>query len=238
MYDFTTRVVMITGAAGNLGRAVADAFGKAGARLTLVDRSPDRLGQMFPAMADSPEYLLAHSVDVCDSAAMEATVIKTIDRFGRIDVLVNTAGGYRAGTPLHETSLETWDLMFNLNAKSVFVTCSAVIPQMLRQSSGAIINIASRAASGGEARAAIYGASKAVVVRLTESMAAELRNEGINVNCILPGIIDTPANRQAMPDSDWKRWVAPQALAEAVMFLASPLASAVNGASLPVYGQS
>ena len=238
MFDFANRVVVITGAAGNLGQAVVDAFRLARARLTLVDRSPDRLPQMFPDMADSLEYFLAHSVDVTDAGAVEAAVAETLKRFGRIDVLVNTAGGYRAGTPLHETLPETWDFLFNLNAKSVFVVSRACIPQMLRQGSGKIISVAARAALVGEAQASVYSASKAAVVRLTESMAAELKSAGINVNCILPGIIDTPANRQAMPKANHTSWVAPQTLAEVVLFLASGRACAINGAALPVYGNS
>jgi NAD(P)-dependent dehydrogenase (short-subunit alcohol dehydrogenase family) len=238
MFDFSNRVVVITGAAGNLGQAVVDAFRQAGARLTLVDRSPDRLPQMFPAMADSPEYFLAHSVDVTEAGAVEAAIAETLKRFGRIDVLVNTAGGYRAGTPLHETLPQTWDFLFNLNAKSVFVVSRACIPQMLRQGSGKIINVSSRAALVGDAQASVYSASKAAVVRLTESMAAELKSAGINVNCILPGIIDTPVNRQAMPAADYKTWVAPEALAEVILFLASDSAWAINGAALPVYGNS
>jgi len=238
MFDFANRVVVITGAAGNLGQAVVDAFRVAGARLTLVDRSPDRLQQMFAAMTDSPEYFLAQSVDVTNAGVMEAAVAETLKRFGRIDVLVNTAGGYRAGTPLHETLIETWEFLFNLNAKSVFVASRACIPQMLRQGSGKIINVASRAALAGEAQASVYSASKAAVVRLTESMAAELKDAGINVNCILPGIIDTPANRHAMPEADHTSWVAPDALAEVILFLASDHACAINGAALPVYGNS
>ena len=238
MFDFAHRVVLITGAAGNLGHAVVDAFRLAGARLTLVDRSPDRLPQMFPALADSPEYFFAHSVDVTDAGAVEAAVAETLKRFGRIDVVVNTAGGYRAGTPLHETLPETWDFLFNLNAKSVFVVSRACIPQMLRQGSGKIISVASRAALIGEAQASVYSASKAAVVRLTESMAAELESAGINVNCILPGIIDTPVNRKAMPAADYTSWVAPHDLADVILFLASDSARGINGAALPVYGNS
>ena len=159
-------------------------------------------------------------------------VNETRTRFGRIDVLVNTAGGYRAGTPLHETPLATWDFLFNLNTKSVFIMSRAVVPQMLRQGTGKIINVASRAALVGEAQAALYSASKAAVVRLTESMAAELKAHGINVNCILPSIIDTPVNRQAMPKADHTSWVAPSALADVILWLASERARAINGAAL------
>ncbi len=237
MFDFSNRIVMVTGAAGNLGNVVARAFERAGARLALVDRAADRLGKIYPELANSSEHFLAAGVDLIDERALERMVGETLDRLGRIDILVSTAGGYAAGTPLHETSLVTWDLMLNINARSVFVVSRAVIPHMLRQGSGKIINIASRAALSGDARAGAYSASKSAVVRLTESMAAELKESGINVNCVLPGIINTPPNRQAMPAADHSRWVEPEALTDVILFLASEGARAIHGAALPVYGK-
>jgi NAD(P)-dependent dehydrogenase (short-subunit alcohol dehydrogenase family) len=238
MFDFADHVVVVTGAAGNLGSATAKAFQRAGARLVLVDRSTDRLPGLFPDLAGSSSYLLAASVDLTDEAAMGAMVDDALARFGRIDVLVNTAGGYRAGTPVHETPLAAWDFMLNLNARTLFVASSAVIPAMLRQGWGRIVNVAARAALTGGAKAGAYSASKSAVVRLTESMAAELKASGINVNCILPGTIDTPQNRQAMPNADHSRWVPPEALADVILFLASDAARAVTGAAIPVYGRS
>ncbi len=237
MFDFSHRVVVITGAAGNLGVVTARAFQAAGASLVLVDRSPDRLPKLFPEWADSSQHFLATSVDLGDVAAVEKMVAETVNRLGKIDVLVNTAGGYRAGTPLHETPLEDWDFLLSLNAKSVLIACRSVIPQMLRQANGKIINISSRAALMGEANAAAYSVSKTAVVRLTESMSAELKAHDINVNCILPGMIDTPPNRQAMPDADYSQWVAPAALTDVILFLASDAARAIHGAALPVFGK-
>ncbi len=237
MFDFSNRVVVITGAAGNLGVVTANAFQNAGANLVLVDRAPDRLQKVFPELADSPQHFLAYSVDLGDVTAVEKMVTETVQRLGRIDVLVNTAGGYKAGTPLHETPLADWDFLLNLNARSLVISCRSVIPQMLQQGSGKIISIASRAALGGEANAAAYSVSKTAVVRLTESMAAELKDKNINVNCVLPGMIDTPQNRQAMPASDFSQWVAPEALTDVIMFLASDAARAIHGAALPVFGK-
>jgi len=127
--------------------------------------------------------------------------------------------------------------MLDLNARSVFIACHAFIPHMLRQGSGKIVNIASRAALSGDANHAAYSASKAAVVRLTESMDAELKDAGLNVNCVLPGMIDTPPNRQAMPDADHSRWVEPEALTDVILFLASDAARAIHGVALPVYGR-
>jgi NAD(P)-dependent dehydrogenase (short-subunit alcohol dehydrogenase family) len=233
-YDYSNRVVVITGAAGNLGSAVARAFKSAGAKLSLVDRAPGRLEEVFPDLAGSPDCLFPPPTDITDPAAVEAIIESTQRHFERIDILVNVAGGFRAGRPLHKTPLSDWDLMIDLNARSVFITCQAVIPHMLTQGYGRIINIASRAALSGEAFQSAYSASKAAVVRLTESMAAELKEAGINVNCIMPGIIDTPQNRAAMPSADFGKWVAPEAVADVILFLASDGAQAIHGASLPV----
>jgi len=225
---------MLTGAPGNLGQAVARAFKSAGAALALVARAEGQLLKTYPDLAGTPECYFAPPTDLTDPAAVGALVAAIHRHFGRIEILVNVAGGYRAGKAVHETPLSDWELMLNLNARSVFLTCQAVIPQMLQQGYGKIINIASRAALGGEAFQAAYSVSKTAVVRLTESMAAEVKDAGINVNCVMPGIIDTPPNRTAMPTADFSKWVAPEAVAEVILFLASDGARAINGAALPV----
>lgn len=238
MFDFTDQVVLVTGGSGNLGRAVVQAFHAAGARLIAPDRSVGRLAAQFPALAQSDAHWLAEGVDVTEPADMAALTAEIKRRFGRLDVLANTVGGYQAGAPLHLTPLDVWTAMINLNARSVFVTSQSVIPLMLAQGSGRLIHTAARAALTGGAQAAAYSASKSAVLRLVESMAAELKDAGITVNCILPGTIDTPANRQASPAADFSRWVAPEALADVILFLASPAARAVSGAAIPVYGRS
>jgi NAD(P)-dependent dehydrogenase (short-subunit alcohol dehydrogenase family) len=238
MFDFSNQIVIVTGAAGNLGSAVAQSFRAANARLVLVDHEQERLPHLFPDLAHSPDHFLATSVDLTDENAVKAMVQEAVGRFGRIDVLVNAAGGYRAGTPVHETSLEAWDFILNLNARTVFIASSAVIPTMLEQGSGKIVNVASRAALQGSRNAAGYSASKSAVIRLTESMSAELKARGINVNCIVPSTIDTPQNRESMSKADPSRWVKPEALADVILFLASEAARAIHGAAIPVYGLS
>jgi NAD(P)-dependent dehydrogenase (short-subunit alcohol dehydrogenase family) len=234
MFDFSERVVIVTGAAGNLGIAVARAFQAAGAKLVLVDRAADRLLRFYPELADSPDHFLATSVDLTDPDAVVATVEETVQRFGRVDVLANVAGGFRSGTPVHETPAESWEFMLNLNARTVFCASRAVIPHMLEQGEGKIISVAARAGLKGGAKMATYSVSKSAVIRLTESMSAELKKSGINVNCVLPSTIDTPQNRQAMPNADYSRWVKPEAIADVFLFLASDAARAVHGAALPV----
>ena len=238
MFDFSERVVMVGGASGNLGEAVVRAFHAAGANLVLPDRKPDRLPNLFPGLADSPEHLPIGPVDATDAASVDRAVQAALERFGRIDVLANTVGGYRAGTPVHETPLDTWDFMLNLNARTALVLSRTVVPHMLEQGSGKIVHVAARAALKGGAKSAAYSVSKSAIVRLVESMAAELRHKNINVNCVLPGTIDTPQNRQDMPNADHSRWVPPEAIADVMLFLASDAARAVNGAAIPVYGRS
>ena len=233
MFDFSERVVMVTGAAGNLGSAVANAFEQAGATLILVDRAQDRLPHLFPHL-DTSQHFLATSVDLTDASAVQDMTAQAIERLGRIDVLANVAGGFRAGKAVHETPPELWDFMLNLNARTVLITGKAVIPHMIEQGYGKIVNVAARAALEGKRKMAAYSASKSAVMRLTESMAAELKNNGLNVNCVLPSTIDTPQNREAMPNADYSRWVKPEAIADVILFLASEAARALQGVAIPV----
>jgi len=236
--DFADRVTLVTGASGNLGAAAAHGFRAAGSHLILVGSSEERLATMVAGLGAGPGGVLTVPADLTDAESVAGLVAQAVARFGRIDILVNAVGGYRAGTPVHETPEEAWDFMLDLNARTTFLTSRAVIPQMLEQGSGKIVNVAARAAMRGTANAAAYVASKAVVVRLTESMAAELMGHGINVNCILPGTIDTPQNRDAMPNVDHSRWVTPEDIGAVILFLASEAARAVHGAAVPVYGLS
>ena len=238
MRDFAGQVVMVTGGTGNLGGPVARAFAAAGAKVVVVDRNAEKQRALFPDWVDSPNAWLAAPVDVTVESEGAATVAEAVARLGRLDVLVNTIGGYRAGQPVHELDLATWDLMLNLNARSTLVMCKAAIPTMLGQGGGKIVNVAARAGMAGSTNHAAYSASKAAVIRMTESMAAEVREKGIHVNCVLPGTIDTADNRAAMPKADTSKWVKPESLAEVILFLASSAARDIHGVALPVYGLS
>jgi len=238
MFDFSGRVVVVAGAAGNLGEAVARAFDGAGARLVLLDRASDRLAALYPEWARDGHHLLLTGVDVADEASVSAAVGTALERLGRIDVLANTVGGWRGGAVTDEAAVQMWDLLHGLNARTALILSRAVIPPMLEQGEGKIVHTAARAALAGTARSAAYSASKAAVVRLVEGLAAELGPKGINVNCVLPGTIDTPQNRAAMPKADFGRWVPPGAIAQVFLFLASEAAWPINGAAIPVYGRS
>jgi NAD(P)-dependent dehydrogenase (short-subunit alcohol dehydrogenase family) len=226
---FSGRNCLVTGAAGNLGRAVSQAFAAEGASLILMDHAEEHLRSAYGSEGEGMRFALA---DLRDSQS----VARALPAGTRVDILCNIAGGFRMGQPVHETSDETWDLMLGLNARSVLNCVRAVVPGMLAAGWGKIINVGAMAALSGKANMAAYIASKSAVIRLTESMAAELRDKGINVNCILPSTIDTPQNRKDMPKADPKRWVAPEALADVVLFLASDAARAIHGASIPVVG--
>lgn len=232
MTDFAGRVVVVTGAAGNLGRAVAQAFGQRGARLVLVDVSREALEAAYD---ESAERLLVPA-DLVDRKAVDAMVAAALARFGRIDALCNIAGGFAMGSAVHETDDDTWETLFDLNVRTLLRTARAVVPVMVGAGGGRIVNVGAFAAQKGAARMGAYVASKSVVIRLTETMSAELREQGINVNCVLPTIIDTPQNRAAMPDADPSRWVSPREVAAAIVFLASDDARAIHGAALPLTG--
>lgn len=237
MFDFSGKVVLVTGAAGNLGLAVAQGFHDAGAKLVVVDLSVERLRQAYAAWESAGRALLL-AVDLTREKSVEEMARQAESTYGRVDVLANVAGGFLMGPRLHETPVNDWEFMIRLNAESVFLSSRAILPMMLASGSGKIVSVAARAGREGKAKMGPYCASKAAVITLTESMAAEYKTDHINVNCILPGTIDTPQNREAMPDADYSKWVKPRDLANVVLFLASDAAVALHGASIPVYGQS
>lgn len=237
MSNLEDKVALVTGAAGNLGRAVCRSFAGQGAAVALVDRDATALEtacRELPAGARCKAF----PGDLIDPRAVSNLVEATVAHFGRIDILANIAGGFTMGPPLHETPDKDWDFMMDLNARTVFNSCRAVVPKMLSHGGGRIVNVSARAAVQGKGNMGPYCASKAAVITLTESLAAEHRDTGINVNCVLPGTVDTPQNRAAMPDQDQGRWVPTAALADVILFLASDAARCVSGAAIPVYGRS
>jgi NAD(P)-dependent dehydrogenase (short-subunit alcohol dehydrogenase family) len=237
MSEFDHQTIIITGAAGNLGTAVARSFAVAGANIALVDIDEERLLEAQARLPQGTEsVVIPTNLIEPESVAMMAG--KVMEYFGQIDILANIAGGFTMGPLIHETEDKDWDFMMDLNVRSVFNCCRAIIPAMLKNDGGKIINISARAAREGKAKMGPYCASKAAVITLTETLSAENRDNDINVNCILPGTIDTPRNREDMPDADHSKWVPPQALADVIQFLASDAARCVTGAAIPVYGKS
>ncbi len=236
--DSRQRSVMVTGAAGHLGRAVAAAFAAQGARLALVDRDQAALDAAFGAASANAGETLLLAADLLDDAQVGAAVDRAVQNFGAIDVLCHLAGGFRMGEAVHETSNANWDFLFDINTRTLRNIARGVVPHMLAQGAGRIVTVGAASASRGLAQMGAYTAAKSAAIRLTEAMSAELRERNINVNCVLPTIIDTPENRAAMPGADPARWVAPAALADVIVFLCSDAARAVHGAALPVSGLS
>ena len=232
---FAKKTVIVTGGAGAVGREVVRWFNDRGAQVGVLDVNDAVLESAFQTVADSL-YLVSCNLTQRDSCA--EAVAKIQERFEQIDILCNVAGGFLMGDPVHETSNATWDFLFDLNARSILNMSAAVVPSMLAAGGGKVINVAARAALGGAALMGAYTASKAAVMRITESMAQELRANNINVNCVLQSLIDTPRNRQDMPNADYSRWVTPAQIASVIGFLASPDAVAVHGAGIPVDGLS
>lgn len=229
------QVVMITGAAGNLGRGVAQAFAAQGARLVLADLKREML---LAAYGEEGADRLYAPVNLLDQAQVNAAVETAINKFGRVDVLCNIAGGFRMGKAVHELPDEDWNFMLDINARTVLHAARAVVPRMIAQGGGKVVNMGAYAAQKGAAEMGAYIASKSAVIRLTETMAAELRGSSINVNCILPTIIDTPENRKAMPKADPAHWVPVADIAATMVFLASEGAKSIHGAAIPITGLS
>jgi len=236
--ELAGKVAVISGAGGNLGAAVVRRLRAENVRVVLIDANAAALETVSQENGLTAETGLTGVVDLTQKAAVEAFVEKAAT-FGQIDILVNIAGGFRAGGPVHEMDESVWDFLLTLNAKTAFLLSAAVARRMVAGGvQGRIINTAARAGLSGVPGLAAYSASKSAVLRLTESMAAELRDHGITVNAVLPSTIDTPQNRQAMPDMDFSKWVAPESLAGVIAFLASDSARDISGAAIPVYGRA
>ncbi|MEW6330799.1 MAG: SDR family NAD(P)-dependent oxidoreductase [Pseudomonadota bacterium] len=238
MSSLKDKVIIITGAVGNLGHAVAQRVQSEGGRMVLVDRSSDRLQKTWGELKGSDRHWLADDIDMTDPASVNAMAAEANRRFGRLDGLVNTVGGFRGGKPVHETDPAEWDFLYDLIVRTTLNGCRAVIPYMLPARRGSIVNIGSRNVFQGSPNYAAYGAAKTAVLRLTESLAGELKTYGINANCVLPGTIDTPQNRRDMPNADFSAWVPPADIAHVIAFLLSDAARSVTGAAVPVFGRS
>lgn len=230
--DLTGKVIAVTGAFGNLGTAIARCAARRGARLALIDRTPAPL-QLHPDLSGA---LALGGIDLASSDAAREAMDKAAAHFGGLDALVNAAGTFRWET-LAEGSTDTWDFLYSVNVRTAVAASQAALPHLVARGAGRIVNIGANAATRAAAGMGPYAASKAAVARLTESLAEELKDRGVTVNAVLPSIIDTPQNRADMPDADFSRWVAPEAIAEVILFLVSEAAAAVTGALIPVTGR-
>jgi NAD(P)-dependent dehydrogenase (short-subunit alcohol dehydrogenase family) len=233
---FSNSVAIVSGGTGGLGRAVTQAFLMEGAIVQVTYRSEQEFEELARSVGLLRERLEGRHVDVTDETATRQFVEDVLVRHSRLDVLVNAVGGYAGGTELWKIDAPVLDLMLTLNLRALYVLIRGVIPAMLKQGHGCIVNVAAKAGLDHPARAAAYAASKAAELAMMDSLAAELLGTGIRANSILPSIIDTRANRSAMPNSDFSKWPKPEDIAQVILFLCSQEAKVVHGASIPVYG--
>lgn len=229
-FDFEGRVALVTGVSGALGSSVAEVFGEAGATVAGTDRRPpsDPNTQLEPGTVDFYE------ADLTDEAAVASLVESVVEDHGRLDFLLNIAGMWAGGDPIHETDLETYEAVFDVNLKTMFLTSKHAIPH-LQETEGAIVSVSAKSSlSGGEGDGP-YRAAKAGVRLLTETIAAE-QTGTVRANAVMPSIIDTPANRDMLPDADHEAWPDPHEIGLTVAGLCSGAASVTSGAAVPVYG--
>lgn len=230
------RVILVTGATGTLGGAVARLVAASGARMVLTARHSPPLEALSHELSLTPDRALTVAADLA-IAENVATLIERVNAaFGGVDILLNAAGGWGGGSRVGEMTPDDWEAMLSLNLRTAFHICHAVLPHMLEQGWGRIVNVGSRAAVEPAAKQAAYNVSKAAVVSLTASIAQDYKRKGITANVILPSVIDSPAGRKAAPDADYTRWVKPEDIAKMMLYLCSDQAGSISGTSISMYG--
>ncbi len=234
--NFGDKIALIVGGTGALGRAVSRAFLEQGAAVIVTYRNELEWRALKDVAGTNTSRLAGHQVDVTDDRAMERLVRTVTGENGHLDIVVNTVGGYAGGTNLWQLAPDVFDRMVALNLRSAYLLWRVVLPGMLARGQGSIVQIAAKAAFDHAPGAAAYVASKAAVVAMMDSLAAEVKGSGVRVNSVLPSIIDTEANRQAMPNADFSKWPKPNDIARVILFLCSEDAKLIHGAAVPVYG--
>ena len=233
------RVAIVTGATGGLGRVAVKALLESGAQIVVSYRDEDKLAELLRFVGGFRDKVMAVRSDVTEEKSANNLVQKAVEKHGRVDILFNIVGAYAGGTDVVNTEEDTWNMMMNVNLKSAFLCSKAALPYMIKQNYGRIANVSSWMAfeKNRRVKSAAYAVSKAGVVVLTETLALEVKNYDINVNCVVPSTIDTPSNRRNMPKADPSKWVDPKDIAEVMLFLVSDKSKVVSGASVPVYGK-
>ena len=234
----TGKIVLVTGGTGGLGRSVTLAFLAEGAIVVATYRNENGFAALKTVAGANAARLKGYETDVTDESAVRALVETITAKHGRVDIVINTVGAYAGGIKLWELDPKVFERMLDLNLRTGFAVARLTIPAMLKQGRGVFINIAAKAAFDHAAGAAAYATSKAAAVALMDCLAADLKGTGVRVNTVLPSIIDTEPNRRAMPDASFDQWPKPEEIAEVILFLASDQATAIHGASIPVYGKS
>jgi NAD(P)-dependent dehydrogenase (short-subunit alcohol dehydrogenase family) len=234
--SLAANVVLVAGGTGGLGRAVSLAFLNEGAGVVVTYVNEQEFTDLKTAAHGNAPRLVGHKVDVTDEAAVQQLIERILADHGRLDVMVNTVGGYAGGMKLWEADTKILDHMLALNLRSGFVLSRAAARNMLPRRKGSIVNVVAKAAIDHAPGLGAYAASKAAALAMMDSLAADLQGTGVRANSILPSIIDTPANRSAMPSADFATWPKPEDIARVIVFLASDNAKVIHGAAIPVYG--
>jgi NAD(P)-dependent dehydrogenase (short-subunit alcohol dehydrogenase family) len=233
---FSEKVVLVAGGTGGLGRAITQTFLERGARVAVTWVHEEEYLALRSAAGNFVSRLTGFQADVTGTRTAQDLVDRMVSKWHQLDVLVNTVGAYAGGVPLWKLEPEIFDRMLDLNLRAAFALARAAAPAMIAKKSGVIVNIAAKAAWDHAAGACAYAASKAAAVALMDSLAADLIGTGVRVNSVLPSIVDTEANRKAMPKADFAKWPKAEDVAKVVLFLASDFAHVVHGASIPVFG--
>ena len=235
---FDGKVVLVAGGTGGLGSAVTEAFLREGAMTVVTYRAAQDFEDKKKSLGATAEDLEGYAVDVTNEAAVRKCVEKIVAKHRALDCMVNTVGGYAGGTKLWELDTKVFERMLSLNLSAGYSLARAAVRAMLKAGHGSIVNISSKAAVDHAAGAGAYAASKAAALALMDSLAADVHGTGIRVNTVLPSIIDTEANRKAMPTADFSKWPKPEEIARVILFLCSEEAKVIHGAAIPVYGNS
>ena len=232
--QFAGKVVLVAGGTGGLGRAVAEAFLREGATVAVTYRNKQEFNALAASTDATTTHLEGFAVDVTDETVVQMCVSQLVAQRGGLDVLVNAVGGYAGGAPLWETGTDVLERMVALHVRATYVLCRVAAAEMVKAGHGAIVNVASRAAFDHGAGAAAYAGTKAAAVAIVDSLAADLKGTRVRANSVSPAIIDTAANRKAMPNADFAKWPKPEEIADVILWLASDAAKLVNGATVPV----
>jgi NAD(P)-dependent dehydrogenase (short-subunit alcohol dehydrogenase family) len=233
-------VAIVTGATGALGRVAVKMLLDQGARVVSTYQTEESQKELVNYVGENAAKLIGVQADVTDETSVQALYQKVVSDYGRVDILLNIVGAFRAGSDIANTEESNWDFMMNVNLRSAFLCSKAALQLMVKQNYGRIVSISSRAAVEKRFRnkSGAYAISKMGIIVLTETIAEEFRKYDINANCIIPSTIDTPDNRRSMPDADFSKWIKPEEVAKVILFLVSDEAKVISGASVPVYGKA
>lgn len=231
-------VVLVTGGAGNLGRAVTRAFLQAGARVAIPFHKTDRPDVLDALKREHEGRIFTFALDLTTERGANAAVEQVSEWGGRLDAVAHLVGGYAGGARVGDTPAEVWEQMINLNLRSAWLIASASIPEMARRDGGSLVFVSSRRVWQDRGNYGAYAVSKAGLHTLAQTISEEYADEGVRANVVLPGTVDTPENRKAMPGTDFERWTSPEEIARVIVFLASAASGPINGAAIPVFGRS